>query len=734
MTKKLFVLAIASCIGITAIAQKKFKDTLTANQSLDDLIVYANKFEENYKRVAQTIKVIKQKSTLQLQPNVGDVLINSGAVFVQKSQQGGGSPVIRGFEASRVLLMVDGIRMNNAIYRSGHLQNIITVDNTILDRIEVIYGPSSTLYGSDALGGVVNLYTQKPVLNPSKKWKTTSNMLTRYSTAIEEAKIHADVNIANQQWAYLTSITYSSFGHIRQGSNRRSAYPNFGLQPYIVQRINGIDSAVANANPNLQKPSGYNQIDLVQKVLYQPSAGIQHSLNIQHSNSTNIPRYDRLTEKNGNNPAWAEWYYGPQMRSLIAYQFNAQQLAGFFQQVSATVNFQDVEESRIQRRFRSNNRDHRIERVNVFGATIDAKHYHAKNELHVGIESYTNYVQSRAYRFNINSGVRSKINTRYPDGFNKMSWNAVYAQHTYKINQHFTLTDGLRLNAVKSYSSFIDTALFKFPYTEAKQNHLALTGNIGLVYANENNLRTALSLSSGFRSPNIDDLGKVFDSQVGRIIVPNNNIQPEYTYNVEWNITKTKSSFTYGASLFYTWFKNAIVTDRFQYNGQDSILYNGVMSLVLANQNKASAKIYGFSINAGYELSPATLVSGIVTYTYGRYKNNQQQVPLDHVPPVYGKFSITHQLSNFNVQAFMLFNGWKRIDQYNPFGEDNLQYATPDGMPGWKTLNLSIQYQYQQKLLLQLNAENLLDVNYRYFASGISAPGRNFILSAKLSF
>jgi hemoglobin/transferrin/lactoferrin receptor protein len=131
---------------------------------LKDVVVYANKFPTLSKNIIQTIGVITDKNLIQYQSTTADILTASGQVFVQKSQQGGGSPVIRGFEASRILILVDGVRMNSAIFRSGHLQNIITVDNMSLDRVEVNYGPSSTMYGSDALGGVINLFTKAPQL------------------------------------------------------------------------------------------------------------------------------------------------------------------------------------------------------------------------------------------------------------------------------------------------------------------------------------------------------------------------------------------------------------------------------------------------------------------------------------------------------------------------------------------------------------------------------------------
>jgi hemoglobin/transferrin/lactoferrin receptor protein len=719
-------------IPITVAAQEQ-QDTLTNKEDLSEIIVYANKFAEKRKNIAQSITVIKNPVSLNMQPNTADVLINTGSLFVQKSQQGGGSPVIRGFEASRILLMVDGVRLNNAIFRAGHLQNIISVDNTVLSRIEILYGPSSTMYGSDALGGVINMHTRNPTLNKSKA--ITGSALARYSSAINEGTGHVDFNIAGKQWASFTSITYRSFGDVIQGNNRRDAYPNFGKKMFIVRRVGNTDSAFVNPDPNKQVSSGYNQVDVLQKILFQPNANNSHLLNIQLSNSTDIPRYDRLTEVASGAPAFAEWYYGPQKRNMIAYRYNGNNMKGFFREMIIGASYQDLEESRITRRFKNNNKDYRWERVQVFGFTADAKHYAGNHELQIGAESYTNFVRSTAERKNVITNALSRIQTRYADGPVSMSSSAVYAQHTLKIGKHFVLNEGLRFNLINMDAKFADTSIMRLPFVRAKQQNAAVTGNIGIVYNGDKQLKIALLLSSGFRAPNVDDLSKVFETVVGRVIVPNNDIKPEYTYNAELNVFKEAGIFSFGASVFYTRFTNAIVVDRFKLNGQDSIVYNNVKSAVFANQNKAKAYIYGFSTQLGVAFTAKTKLQTVVTYTYGRYTDfNGASIPLDHVPPVYGRVGLSHTEKKWNAEAWMLFNGWKRLSNYNLNGEDNLQYATADGMPAWQTLNLQAGCLLGKHVQLQVLAENLLDINYRYFASGISAPGRNFSISIKTFF
>jgi len=727
--RKLILAILLIGSGLELSAQK---DT---SNSLKDVVVYANKFPTLSKNIIQTIGVITDKNLIQYQSTTADILTASGQVFVQKSQQGGGSPVIRGFEASRILILVDGVRMNSAIFRSGHLQNIITVDNMSLDRVEVNYGPSSTMYGSDALGGVINLFTKAPQLHNSKKWKTNGNMIYRYASGQNENRQHIDFNIANHKWAFVSSFTNSRFGDLRQGNKRLAAYPDFGKRLFYVSTENGVDVIKDNrANVNIQKNTEYDQIDFLQKILYKPSANTEHLLNFQLSNSSNINRYDRLSESSKGVPVFAEWYYGPQLRNMISYKLNKTQLKGYFQELTINANYQHLEESRITRRFQSNNKDTRLEKVDIFGLVADFLHTDKNGEIHIGVESYYNIVQSTANRTNTSSLAKTPIPTRYSDGPTNMAYQAVYVQQTKYLHSKWVLNDGLRLNFVQLNAQFKDTALMHLPFTETKQNNTALTGNIGIAYNGDKGIRSTFGISSGFRAPNVDDLTKVFDTRTGYVLVPNKNLKPEYTYNVEWTISKSSSLYSLGASVFYTLFNNALVVDKFTWNGKSAILYQGVLSDVYATQNKAKANLYGFNVNGRLRIMQGTELNATYTYTKGNYIDQSKRMPLDHIPPAYGRFGLKHNNKVWNAEIFSVFNSWKRIADYNLNGEDNEIYATKDGMPSWMTLNFNAQFIPTQDLTIGFGVENITDLNYRHFASGISAVGRNYLLSCKVNF
>jgi len=768
--KKIFLMLWAFLMLQHIHAQKKINlpaDTTIKQIDMEELVISASNFNEKKKYIAQKIEVITAKTIAQTNAqNVGDLLINTGKVFVQKSQQGGSSPVLRGFEASRILLVIDGVRMNNAIYRSGHLQNIITTDQNSLSRVEIMYGPSSTIYGSDALGGTIHLITKSPVLSGTEKFLTTGSAFTRYSNVNNEKTIHGDISIGGKKIAWLQAYNFSNFGDMKMGNNYPSKYPDFGRRTQYIGQVNGVDSVLANADDRVQKFSGFKQWDITQKLLWKQNKHITHSINFQLSNSNNVPRYDRLQDiKNFGNPIgttlrFAEWYYGPQKRAMGSYELNISS-SGFFNELKANINYQDIDESRQTREYRRTDRfDSQVEKVKVFGTTFSGRKIMGDHELVVGADVQLNDVKSAASSTNLITGAVTKLNSRYPDGKNTMNNFGIYAQHLFKFrNKKWVLNDGLRLQAISLSSNVIDNSFFNLPDTAVKQDNLAVTGNIGTVYSPVKNSTIRASLSSGFRAPNIDDVSKVFESSTAakQVVIPNADLKPEYTYNLDLSLNqKIADKVTIELTGFYTLFRNAIIKAPFQLNGQDSIIYNGVKSQVLASQNVNQAKLYGFTAGINAVLYTGLTLNSTLSYTKGNYKTDNTKPssvyekqpngkyelvnryvsskPLDHIPPVIGKTSLVFRNKKINTEFFLIYNSWKHLDQYNADGEDNAQYATEDGMPAWITGNWKGNINCTKNIQFQVGIENIFDKNYRYFSSGFSAGGRNYMISLRVNW
>lgn len=188
--------------------------------------------------------------------------------------------------------------------------------------------------------------------------------------------------------------------------------------------------------------------------------------------------------------------------------------------------------------------------------------------------------------------------------------------------------------------------------------------------------------------------------------------------------------------IYSTQFRDAIVTDAFTLNGQSSVIYDGESSKILANQNKRNANIWGFTTTLNANLTKDFIASASFNYTKGTIKaeSAKKDTPLDHIPPKFGRFSIKYINSKLNLETFVLWNGWKHIKDYLLNGEDNEQYATPKGMPSWKTLNLRASYQFIENWSVQTGIDNVFDLQYRTFASGINAPGRNIFVTLRGGF
>ena len=581
------------------------------------------------------------------------------------------------------------------------------------------------------------MMTSDPLLSSGRKAFIHGHAYLRYASANIEKTGGFQLNIGLRKWAFLTAFSYSDFDNLREGRTRNPFYGTFGERPFYADRINGNDSMVTNSKSWIQIPSGYSQYSLMQKVLFAPSGKTKISLNIQYSNSSNIPRYDRLTDTVNGKLKYAEWYYGPQTRFFAALQASFTNRNLIYDHANFILAYQYIKETRANRKFGKgwlNQNDEQVSVVSIYGDL--SKRLTKKDELKYGIAIDFNNVGSAAFEKNVNTqDEREDIATRYPDQKAKMLTIGVYLSNLWKINPHFSFSQGVRYNYISLNAAWSDTMMriMKFPFEpNVTQVNNAVNGYLGLVITPPYQWKLSFIGSSGFRAPNIDDLGKVNDSnskdQV--VIVPNPALKPEQAFNIEMSLAKTFGSLLkLELTGYYTWLTDAIVLRPFTYNGEDSIYFDSVYCQVLANTNAGQAHIYGVQGNLLAQITPAFSIISNLTYTVGWVDSDQ--VPMDHIPPVFGMTSVRLELKRFKGDFSIYYNCWKRIQDYSPYGEDNEAYATSEGMPSWYTLNLKLSYQVNKYLNVEAGIENILDQNYRKFASGISSPGRNFIVALR---
>jgi len=732
------------------------------SDELSEVTLSVSKSRVKKSRVAEKIEVLTKKDIQQIAPQTtADILAATPGLRVQKSQGGGGSPVIRGFEANRVLLVMDNVRMNNAIYRSGHLQSAITVDPNSLERTEVIFGPSSVIYGSDALGGIVHFYTRTPKINQEKVF--TGNSSTRFSSANNEFTQNFGGEFSFKEWASYTAFSVASFGDLRMGKNRTHGHDQWGLVPFYSDNNAQIfnDTPVANNKQHIQKNSGYNQFDVLQKFNIKTTESSNLILNFQLSESTNIPHFSKLTELKNGSLKFAEWYYGPQKRLFFSPQYQFNPNYKWLNSGTITTAYQNVKESRIKRKYGSLERSYQNETVDVFSLNTDFKVSLSKNrDLSYGFEFTHNDVSSNAngelltVNNNLITGVSNStvVQSRYPDGGSSYTTAATYANYRQDINKKMTLNTGGRYTYTNLKAEFIDQTYITLPESKLALDNSSFTANIGLTYRPTLLTRFNAVVSSGFRSPNIDDVGKIREKN-GLLSVPNINLKPEYAYNGELGITKffKNKRNQIAVNGFYTLLNDYISRTNFVVENDNSttdentVMYDDDEVTTIANVNGGTAYILGGTIDASFVPTNNFTIKGNITYTKGKTNDTDSYLP--SISPLFSVISIAYHKNNIDAGVHWRYSAKKNADEYSPGGEDNLGQSplidpnpTIDdgeyyiGTPSWNILNASFGYQVNKTLRLQLGLDNIFDIHYKEFASGISASGRNFKASINLNF
>jgi hemoglobin/transferrin/lactoferrin receptor protein len=731
--KGIFLLCLFWLCGVTAAQVQEQKDT---TRILGEVVIAVNRWEQSISEIPHHVtKVSASLIQFQNPQTAADLLSISNQVFIQKSQLGGGSPMIRGFATNRVLLVVDGVRMNNAIFRSGNVQNVISLDANVIENAEVIFGPGSVIYGSDAIGGVMDFHTLRPRLALDEKPVININTLLRYSSANAEKTGHADVNLGLKKWAFLSSMTWSGYENLRQGSRG----PNEYLRPHYVIQENGLDIVTGNPDSRVQLPSGYTQFNGLQKVRFKPNSTWDIRYAYHYSKTSRYDRYDRLIlEDTDGNLNSAEWFYGPQKWEMHSLQANYLKPTTVFDVARLTAGYQDYSESRHNRNFGSSNRNNRFERVRAFSFNLDLdKQISEVTHLYYGAEVIANKVNSTASRLNISTETISPLSTRYPDDSDWQSL-AGYLSMKLKLSNLWMFTVSGRLSHIVTKAAFT-TEFYDFPFTEALLRNSALNGSLGLIFNPSKNYKFFTNLSSGFRAPNIDDIGKVFDSQPGNIIVPNPDLKPEKAYSLEIGMVGVvHKDLTFDVGLYYTFMNNAIARAPSTFNGQDSVDFDGTLSRVLSLQNISEMYVYG--LQAGVDWKPGQHIQLTSSLNYQKGKEKDPATGFDfsptHIAPLFGSTHFILNGKKFKTDVYANYNGMiaYRDLAFSERGDRHLYAKDEDGnpyAPSWWTLNVKTSVKTFNRLTLDAGIENIFDKRYRPYSSGISSPGRNFVLSLR---
>lgn len=705
--------------------------------NLDQVIVSASKWSQSVDNIPMKVIQIDPKMVeLQNPQTAADLLGTSGKVFIQKSQQGGGSPMIRGFATNRLIYSIDGVRMNTAIFRSGNIQNVINLDPFSILSTEVLFGPGSVIYGSDAIGGVMSFQTKSPSLSNDSTWNSNLNISSRFSSANLEKTGHVDLELSNHRWGFLSSLSYWDFDDLTQGSQGPD---DFLKTQQVVPSDDGADEIVDLSDPLIQKPSGYSQINLMQKVSFQTNDQLMLQYGFHFSETSSYSRYDRHNRQTGGLPQFAEWYYGPQSWRMHHFKAQFTKATRMYDEMRLVLSRQKFTESRVSRTLYETLRNIQTEQVLAQAINLDFhKKWNQSNTIHYGTEYVYNHVNSKGTIEETNTGLLSAGPSRYPQA----DWQSlgIYATNDREINEKWNLNSGLRINLFGLAASF-DTTFYSLPFTTAQQSDASLTGSVGAVYRPSATWIININAGTAFRAPNVDDMGKVFDSEPGAVVVPNPELASEYAYNIDLGTTKIIfENLKLDMTGYYTWLNNAMVRRDFQLEGQDSIFYAGQLSKVQAIQNLSGAKVYG--LQWGIELkttSGMTFQSDLNIQRGIEENSNGLSTPARHVAPLFGVTCLRYQTKKLRLEVNTQYQGTFEASELPVEERSKTEIYALDKngstfSPGWYTLNFKSSWQMSSWLRLNVGLENITDQRYRSFSSGISGAGRNWVLSLSGNF
>jgi hemoglobin/transferrin/lactoferrin receptor protein len=526
------------------------------------------------------------------------------------------------------------------------------------------------------------------------------------------------------------------------GSNGPSEY----LRPnYVIQNSIGEDIIVNNSNSKLQRNTSYDQLNFLQKILYKPNKNFQYDLGIHFSKTGDIPRYDRLIRQDQNlDLVYGNWFYGPQEWLLINNQIAINSKSNnVFDKLKITFAKQKFSESRNSRKLNASNLNSREEKLDILSLNIDMiKKINSNSDLTYGLEYINNKVESLGSSTNIFDLSVNSISSRYPNNSSLQSFGT-YMNYKSKIVDDVFFQSGVRYSLTKLQADLSqNNTFYDFPYGNINLENGAFVGGIGLSWVRNIYNNWKFNINTAFRSPNIDDVAKVFDSEPGNVVVPNPGLKPERSFGIEFGgYFRTKNNIELDFSTYINYLYDALIRDDFTLeNGISQIIYDGELSQIQALQNGSKSLIYGFEFGANMVINKNLSLKSQLNLIAGHELNELPfAFPVRHIPPNFGNLHLIFEKGRLSFDAFVNFNS---EISYNNLAESErakpyLYALDKDGnpySPSWTTYNFRSKYLLSDKLNFTLSFENISDKLYRPYSSGISAPGLNFIFSVNYAY
>lgn len=610
-----------------------------------------------------------------------ELLMVVPGVWIQKTNHGGGSPGIRGLQGNQVLLMLDGIRLNNSTKRYGPNQDFNTIDVFSVASIEVLRGAGSVLYGSDAIGGTINVLTMSPRFS-SQGWRWGGAAIGRYLSGGMEKTVRTTLHLSGENMTFLGGLSYRDFGDL-----------------------------IAGGSLGKEAPSSYKEMAGDFKGLIK--IGSQGMLTIAYNGvtQTEVGRYDQVAQR-----GYSLYQFNPQNRQFGYAKYQQASTNKWFNQTTVVASIQQSLEGRQSMKNGSIVMREETDKVTTLGLLAEFHSAPVKELLGVtGVEYYSDVIRSSAQDKDMETRQITPKRGLYPDGARAANM-AVFSNHTLTLNR-LQIGLGARFNVV-------NIAIEDQAFGNTKISPSAFVWSSTVRYALHQYHALFFNAFTGFRSPNINDMSTFgrFDSGIE---VPSYNLLPEKSFTMEMGY-KWLAEWIEGNVVVYNMqLSNLITRVPTMYNG--STTYQG--DAVYSKENTAKANVQGVETGVKINLTSQLCLAGNVTYTYGQDITNKE--PMRRIPPLNGRAAVSwrHQ-KGFFAQAEYLFAGTQKRLSNGDVADHRIQ---DDGTPGWSLINVQAGYEWKW---LKLNAgfQNLTNEAYRIHGSGVDGVGRSAWLSAAVSF
>ena len=663
---------------------------------LENVVVTASRAERDVLEIPESVNLVSSREIRERNSKTSaEALREEVGVFIQKTNHGGGSAIIRGLSSNQILLLVDGIRLNNSIYRLGNHQYLTTIDHQMVEKIEVVRGPTSVLYGSDALGGTVNLITRKPPVDDNEKSLGVRSLL-RYATADQEKTVRGNVISSSSRYAFSTAFSLKQFGDLRRGANGND------------HEISGIEL--------VQSPTGFGGYDIDTKLITNLTDDQTITLAHQFSKQEKVPRYDKYHYND-----YHRWFFHPQDRMLTYAVYENKDINIIFDAVRATASLHLQKEGRKTQKNESSLIQNELDEVATKGFSVSGIRERDRHQIVAGAELYHDDVASeRSYSDPLTGSGTDDNRGRYPDDATHLSIG-LYLQDEMKMTDRWMLKLGVRQSQYRAEFDMNSAALYS-------QTFSSFTGAVGSVFRLSNYVSANLNLAQAFRAPNLSDMAKLGESKGDIYEVPNPDLQPEKLMNIDMGLKISTESMRVDFTVYRSFITDLLASVDATYAGADTIVIDSQMFNVKTKKNLGEAIIQGTEIAVDYSLSGSLSFRGNLTTTYG--ENITYDEPVGGIPPIFGLAGVRWSRGRFFLDGYSRFAA--RQDRLSADDLDDPRIP-PEGTPGWFTLNLRGGVTLRQSLIVQIACENILDRNYREHGSGVNSPGRNWVISFQMT-